>query len=558
MREGSRDLQHKVACRAEKMGHNVKRYMAGLALVALAAGCGTGGPAQKDGGGEPQRGGSLTFATYMPTMSFDPVVNFGYGVSGGIELLAVYDSVMRWVPEDQAYEPRTAESLTPNAEFTEWTLKIKPGIKFTDGTDYDAAAVKYSLDRHRVGSPTAADCKELRACPTQNTSSKGYMTLVEDVKATDALTLVITTTKPWPGMPMILAGEPGMVPSPTAVRKACPEDGLLTECEYGANPVGAGPFKVASFRPGEEAELVRNEDFYGGAANLDKLKFVSFSDGGGDSTAEALKSGQVQAAFLRSPSAIAITEEAGFDGYSAVQEMGRQLMMNTRSGAATNDVKVRRAVNAAIDRDQLNNRVYDGKAITADGMFTGDYPFNPSVDTAGFDRDEAKSLVAEAKSSGWDGKIRLFGSNAERPRMQALKAMLDAAGMSTEVKEFEHAQLIDQINVKQDFDLAIGGLPIGPDDAGIMAIMTNLRSDSLRNRTGYQSEDLDAALDEMFSADTTEAKKAGLAKVAAAYDEGMPWVVEGAMEERVAWAGGVEGIYANQVTEVYFDKAWMN
>ncbi|MFS3130742.1 ABC transporter substrate-binding protein [Nocardioides sp. Bht2] len=542
----------------------MKRRMAGLAVMALAAmaaGCGSGdgpGADNKGGGGEPQSGGSVTFATFMPTMSFDPVVNYGYGVSGGIELLAVYDSVMRWNPEKHGYEPRTAESLTPNQDFTEWSLKIKPGIKFTDGTPYDAAAVKFSLDRHRVGAQTAPGCEDLRACPTQNTSSKGYMTLVGDVEQVDDLTLTITTPNGWPGMPMILAGEPGMVPSPTAVRKACPEDGLLAECKYGESPVGAGPFKVSSFRPGESADLVRNDAFYRGAAYLDALKFVSFSDSGSDTTAEALKSRQIQAAFLRSPSAIAIVNDVDLEGYSAVQEMGRNLMMNARPGAATHDVRVRKAVNAAIDRNQLNDRVYGGKAIVADGMFTDDYPFGPGGDVAGFDREQAKALVAEAKAAGWNGKIRLFGAGPERQRMQALKAMLDAVGMSTEVKEFEQAQLIEQTNVKQDFDLVLGGLPVGPDDAGIMAIRTNLRSDSLRNRTGYQNDALDAALDEMFASVTTEEKQAAIAKVGTAFDEGMPWVVEGAMEERVAWANNVHGIYANQVTEVYLDQAWIN
>ena len=64
-----------------------------------------------------------------------------------MELAAIYDTLMRFDPLTGKYEPLTAESMTPNADFTVWTLKLKPGVKFTDGTDYNVDAVKFTLDR---------------------------------------------------------------------------------------------------------------------------------------------------------------------------------------------------------------------------------------------------------------------------------------------------------------------------------------------------------------------------------------------------------------------------
>src|SRR5205085_10920651 len=111
----------------------------------------------------PQSGGTLTIATYQETLGLDPIVSTGGGITGATEMAAIYDSVTRWNPTTNQYEPRTAESLMPNADFTEWTVKIRSGIKFTDGTDYDAEAVQFGVSRHLSGLiPSVPPCEEIR------------------------------------------------------------------------------------------------------------------------------------------------------------------------------------------------------------------------------------------------------------------------------------------------------------------------------------------------------------------------------------------------------------
>ena len=83
---------------------------------------------------------------------------------------------MRYDVATKQYTPQTAESVTANADSTEWTIKIRPGIKFTDGTDYDADAVSFGILRHVSGLiPGIPACEELRACPRNSISSAGYM-----------------------------------------------------------------------------------------------------------------------------------------------------------------------------------------------------------------------------------------------------------------------------------------------------------------------------------------------------------------------------------------------
>src|SRR5436190_10798471 len=79
----------------------------------------------------PKVGGSITFAVYGESAGLDPTINSGTGVVGGIELTAVYDTLMRYDPTSGQFVPRVAESLEHNADNTQWTLKLRPNVKFS-------------------------------------------------------------------------------------------------------------------------------------------------------------------------------------------------------------------------------------------------------------------------------------------------------------------------------------------------------------------------------------------------------------------------------------------
>ena len=183
----------------------------------------TSSPPTTEAEATPQAGGTLSFAEYSEPRGLDPIVSTGAGVTGAIEMSAIYDTIMRWNPETGEYEQRTAESLEPNADFTEWTLKLKPGITFHDGTPYNAEAVKFGMMRHKSGQQGAPACAELYACPRNSTSSGVYMQLVKDITVVDDLTVKFTLTEPWSAFPYALSDEASMIPSPTAYKAACPD-----------------------------------------------------------------------------------------------------------------------------------------------------------------------------------------------------------------------------------------------------------------------------------------------------------------------------------------------
>src|SRR5260370_17082040 len=84
----------------------------------------------------PKTGGGITMGMYSETAGLDPVVSNGGGTTGNTELMAIYDTIMRYDTDTGKYEPPTAESLTANAHNTQWPLKPKSAIKFTHPTDY--------------------------------------------------------------------------------------------------------------------------------------------------------------------------------------------------------------------------------------------------------------------------------------------------------------------------------------------------------------------------------------------------------------------------------------
>ena len=214
----------------------------------------------------PKTGGTLTYGLYSETAGLDPIVSRGSGVAGATEMASIYDTIMRWDPKTAKYVPQTAASLDSNADATEWTLKLKPNIKFSDGTPYDAKAVKFGLDRHRSGLPGGPKCDEVVACPSNTTSSTGYMVLVKDIAVVDDLTVKITLTEPWGGLPYMLSDEPGMIPSPDALKKACTDPTKPISKE--GTPADSLPYMSPERTDGVDGKIDARTDLYSLAATL--------------------------------------------------------------------------------------------------------------------------------------------------------------------------------------------------------------------------------------------------------------------------------------------------
>jgi peptide/nickel transport system substrate-binding protein len=566
-----------------------------VALTIIVAACGDSGESSDSGGAsttaaptttlQPQTGGTLTFAAYSQIAGLDPVVALGNGTSGAIQMAAVYDTLMRYDIASKTYKPQLAESITANADSTEWTLTLRAGVKFSDGTEFNAEAVRFGLNRHRVGAtngPVADSCSQYFACPRNSTSSGVYMSLVKDIVAVDNLTVKITLSEAWASFPYALSAEPGMIPSPTALKK-CDGSKNANLCDFNTKPVGAGAFTVTAFKPSESIEMARNPTYWNGPAYLDGLKFVALGDLGGDKTYDALKTGTANGAYLRVPLTVATAKEDKVAGFSSIDQAGEIMLLNegvaitctaqkpeplcvgkpdgpTPTTPATANLKVRQAIAAAYDPNVFNDRVYSGKGLPDTALFGKSFPWDPGVPGPKYDLDAAKKLVAEAKNQGWNGSVRVLFTNSANDlnAAVALEGMLKAAGINATVdtsKESTAQQAV--VTTAKDFDLARWGTSIGPDDSAIWAVAQNLSSASTSNRPGFKSTLVDQAVKDLRSAKTDDQKKAAYKVVAEEYNAQLPWINFTAVETLKAFSPKVHGVVASHRNFVFFDKAWM-
>jgi peptide/nickel transport system substrate-binding protein len=560
----------------------IRRVVRVAALVAALAGvavaCGddggssdsSGSPATSAGGATttppttkpPVKGGSVTFATFAAVNRLDSVMITGSGNAGaGNELGALYDRLVDWDPASKKYVPKTAESVTPNADFTQWTIKIRPNIKFTDGTAYDAAAVKAHLERSKTP-------------PAGATGLGGVLQTMTAVTVVDALTAQVTLSEPWAQFIFVLTMGPGMVQSPTALAK---QGANYTNAPVGG---GAGPFEFVSFKAGESLILKRNENYWGGPAYLDEIKFVFI--GPGPATLDALKTGTADIAFFKDALSNDNAKKAKYDHIETSFSSGSLLIMNlgvevtctnqqpapTCTGktdgtkvapkTATSDIKVRQAVFNAIDVDAVDQRQNSGVGIPAKSLLDKSFPWDPGVPLPKADPAKAKQLVTEAKTAGWDGKIRLNCNAANANAAIAIETMLKAAGMEVDSSKtgLETNAMVSAVAVQRDFDLSCWGFQLSPDD--YPGLELNYRSTSTGNRVGYKNPTMDAAILELKKANTDDAKKAAYKKIADQFNTDVIAVPLSHAPDLVAWNAKVKGAKATSQTSLLLEKVWID
>jgi peptide/nickel transport system substrate-binding protein len=556
-----------------------------LVFVALAAVVGFVAPTAAEAAKSqtPVSGGTLTFAEFSEPSGLDPIVSTGQGTTGAIEMTAVYDTIMRYDEKTKKYLPETAESLTSNADATEWTLKLKPGIKFTDGTDYNADAVIFGINRHRSGLPGAPACATVVACPKNTTSSNVAAGIIKDMVAVDPLTVKITLFQSWTGFPYVLASEPGMIPSPTALKK-CDPAAPPKNCAFNLKPVGAGPFMVDSFKVHESITMLRNPNYYGGKVYLDGVTFETFNDSGAAKSFDALKTNQVQAAFLRAPDTVSAAHAAKFPGASTMEQAGNVFLINegvtitcaggqpaplctgkpdgpTTTSPPTKDPTVRAALVAATNPTVIYQRAYSSQGFPGTCMLQSDFPWYPKTSCPKYNPTQAKKLVAQAKTNGWDGKVRVLcnSSPVAVNVCLAVQAMWQAVGIDPVVDTSKDVTgQITQVVVAHDFDVTVWGLATSPDDGASMALRQNLLSTSQSNRVGFRSNDVDVALNQILAAKTDAEKKALYKTIMTNVYANNPILSFGKVEEYIAWGPKVHGIVQTNRGSVLLGKAWMS
>jgi ABC-type transport system substrate-binding protein len=337
--------------------------------------------------------------------------------------------------------PELATSWDVPADGRSITFHLRTGVKFTDGNPFDADAAKWNLE-HNAKNTTLDDFTHMTGVDVVDKS-----TIRIDLKDDFAVPFLNDMGDP---------GRMGIMASPKAT-------------DLNNHPVGTGPFTFASYTPGAKISIRRNPDYWGTEPKLAGIDYVQV--GTGPPAVTALRSGQVD--LIRFEPESYSTLKANSKVQVVAQPTGAYLQMQFRLGPTSpfNDVRIRQAVEYAVDRDEINRVVNEGLGEVASQPFPkSSASYNPSIaNRYPHDPAKAKQLLAEAgKPNGFSFKMVIPGGNITNMERQGalLQRQLGAVGIKADIVRVLGSDIATQYYISRQGDAFAAEKLGGTLDAG--------------------------------------------------------------------------------------------
>lgn len=482
--------------------------------------------------GEPVDGGTVTFGSYSFPSSLDPTKTQAAGSTGGTEMAAIYDTLVRSDSVSESFVPQLAKSLTNNGDFTSYTVTLADGLTFSDGSPLDAEAVKWSIDRFVAG---------------KGDVSQTWLNIVDRVDTPNATTVEFRLTRPWNQFPALLSLGPGMI-----VARSSEAGGTFT-------PIGAGPFTLAKFAPHEELILAARTDYPGGRPPLDTVRFVPTS--GAVSQYESLKSGQIDMTYiLRDEAVIKQALDDGYSGYLSPTGQNGIGTINNREGRPGADVRVRQAIAYGVDPEAINTRANNGLGTASSELVPETSRWYNNTAGIPFDQVKAKALLDQAKADGYDGKLRYLTTSEPGQQATALtvQASLNAIGFDVAIDyATDVTDLVRRVYKDHDFDMTRGGAPVG-EEAPYINLYNSMASDSKNNPSGFADPQMDTLVTAVQTAPTDDAVRDAISKVQEYANQTVPYAIWGPASVLTAWDDNIHGVKRNITDIMFLDDAWIS
>lgn len=357
--------------------------MSGLALAA----CGTGGSGQQQQGSSgPKHGDTLKVAIGIDPDTLDPAAQTTTTSSQIVDMMA---ETLVTIDEKGALKPLLATKWEQASDGLNWTFTLRTGVKFSDGTPFDANAVKFSIDR--LLSPTT-----FRAQP----GNLGGKTGIDKVTVVDPTHVKFTLKTKFSPFASAMTQTAAAIISPASVTVAPNKPEVITQ------PVGTGPYKFKERAVGDHITLTANTDYWGTKANYDTQTYKIVPEA---STREALiKSGGADVIALPPANDLpALRSDSSLKVIMGPSDRTIQIVINTADATQPllQKPEVRQALNYAIDKASIIRSVMFGAAVPLDSPMakslfgycqTGNYDFNPT---------KAKQMLQSAGAAGMSVKL---------------------------------------------------------------------------------------------------------------------------------------------------------
>lgn len=412
----------------------------GLSLSLVAAACGGGGEEGGGGGGSgenpgtPTPGGRVVYALEAENTNGWCLPEGQLAISGIQVARAIYDTLT--IPnEDAEYSPFLAESVEPNDDFTEWTITVRDGVTFHDGSELTGEVVKNNIDAWRGLYP--ARTALLLGIVFQN---------IANTELVDPMTVKVTTTTPWPSFDgyLFLSGRAGiMAQSQLDDTETC--DSKL---------VGTGPFQQVEWKVNDAFVAEKNPDYWQKDADgnqlpyLDEIEFRPIVDG--DARTNALLGGDITAMHTSGAEQIDTLQGEAEDGNVNLTESDQFAEVNygmfNLSKPPFDNINARKAAAYGFDSEGYNTvRNLDLFTMASGPFAPGEIGYLEDTGFPQYDLEEAKKyarLYQEETGNPLEFTITSVNDPATLKSVQFLQENAEKVGAKVDVKPIEQAALI--------------------------------------------------------------------------------------------------------------------
>ena len=373
---------------------------------------------------------SVVMGMTLEPPGLDPTAGAAAAI-GEVTLYNVYETLTK-VKEDGSVGPLLAESWEIAPDLKTYTFKLRKGVKFQNGEPFNAEAVKFSYER--------------AAAATSTNKDKSLFLSMAQITAPDSETVVINLKNPEPNLPFLLGQASASIVEP----KSAPTNAT--------KPVGTGPFVLSAWAKGSSITLTKWPEYRNAAAiKLNKIVIRMISDP--SAQVASLLSGDVDV-FPRVAAARSLAQFKADPRFIVLTggSRAKTIVAINNKKKPFDDVRVRRAILAAIDRKAMIEGAVDGFGVPIGSFYTsGSLGYIDTTDINPFNIEKAKKLLAEAGvTTPLEVSLKLPPPPYARQGGEVLAAQLAKVGIIAKIENLEWAQWLSSVFAgPHNYDLTI-------------------------------------------------------------------------------------------------------
>ncbi|WP_312108152.1 glutathione ABC transporter substrate-binding protein [Brevibacillus reuszeri] len=490
-----------------------------LSLTLLLAACGSN---------ESASSGEIEAKDLVVALTGDPVSLDPHNATDTISSLINYQVLDTLVAFNEKMEivPRLAESWTVSEDGKTWTFKLRQGVAFHDGTPFNAEAVKISFER------VANKEKKLsrRALVGQ---------FIDHITTNNDTEVVFHLNTPQGPFLNNLAVTASGILSPKSIQEN--EQGIAK------NPVGTGPFIFKQWTPGDALVLEANPEYWGGKPGVKSVTFKPVPE----NAARVIMLETGEADVIEKVPASEIDQLKSKDDLTVISRATNRVLyvgINTTK-APLDQIKVRQALNYAIDRETLVNKLYEGRVKMATAAVAAQTFGYSDVGAYPYDFEKAKHLLKEAGVKEGTKLRLILAANViqDRPAAEFVQNNLQKAGLDVELKILELGAYLEALKDPNSYDLFVRGASANTGDADSV-LSDGLLSTNATNYSHYANPEADKLIKAGAAQIKPEDRQKSYAEALKLIKEEAPWI---SLHEDVGYVGVRKNVKGVELQPTY-------